>query len=211
MNRRLRLSLSVVALTVAILALGFSTLAISVNLPCAGFGTLGRTYDFIISINTEKDPSLFEYPGSLIGPVVRTSVSYVKPNQDEVPPVRYEDLWYHNWQALGLRRYNTLDLGNSAQVAVEIKHREEAGSSAQNAAAANAALRIVLDVFARKNSVACIIVPDADIQEIGTCMATAGFTMGPEPPPEQPVSCILMIPIITKSGQFRQILYYDPL
>ncbi|MBX9695426.1 MAG: hypothetical protein K2Z81_23780 [Cyanobacteria bacterium] len=209
MNRSRALALPLVAMSLAVALLSWSSMFLSFNLPCLGFGKLGHTFDYVLEIETKKDPSQFEYPGSLIGPIVRTSVSYVKPDNDEFAPVRYEDLWYHEWQALGCRRYHELDLGTSAQIAIEIKHQPES-SQPQNAAAANAALRVMLDVFAGRNSVACLIVPDDDMKSIGLYMEKAGFRMGNEPPPEQPIACSLLIPVQSKSGQNRQVLYYYP-
>src|SRR5262249_9751811 len=153
-----------------------------------------------------KDPTQFEYPGSLIGPVVAARVSYHKPNRDDIPPVVLEDLWYHDWQALGCRRYQEFTLGNNAQVAIEVKQVLNPSPS-QSAAAANAAIRIFLEVFSQRNSVAVLIVPDEQMAEIGSYMRKAGFHMGPEPPPEQPVVCSLVIPIVSKSGAARQMLF----
>ena len=204
MNRIKASLCAVTGLPVVALAI----LTINSMLPCQGFGSLSRTFDYIIDIETSPDPSQFEYAGSAIGPVVMASVSYHKPDCEESEVTRYEKLWYHDWQALGCRRQNALDLGGTSQVAIEVKHK--GGSPAQSAAAANATLRIILDVFSKRSSVATIIVPDDDMQAFGMNLARAGFRMEPEPPPEVPITCPMSISIQAKNSGFRQMLFYFP-
>jgi hypothetical protein len=98
-----------------ILAAAVSTLS------CYGSGELGRTYDWIITIQTEEVQNHFEYPGSRLAPPVKASVSYQKPGTEAV--ALYEDLWYRGWASLGCRRHADLNLGSNEQVAIQVVSR----------------------------------------------------------------------------------------
>lgn len=188
-----------------LLVLTFAIAALLV-LPCRS-QSLGRNYEYIFDIETEQIRDEFEYSGSLIGPVIKTEISYVKPSSDNEEPVAYENLWMHGWRLLGARRIGQLEL-TSGQIAIQIKHKTGFGSLQEGEAAAKAALRLFVDLYARRHSVSIIIVPDESMDCILNQMPQAGFTPGPEAAPDVPVYSPIIIPIRTASGSRKQVLYY---
>lgn len=174
--------------------------------PCRS-QSLGRNYEYIFDIETEQVRDEFEYSGSQIGPVIKTRISYIKPNSENEEPVAYENLWMHGWRLLGARRIGQLEL-TSGQIAIQIKHKTGFGSLQEGEAAAKAALRLFVDLYARRHSVSIIIVPDESMDCILNQMPQAGFTPGPEAAPDVPVYSPIIIPIRTASGSRKQVLYY---
>lgn len=198
---------NIVALFSAV-CLAFSLAWVAFQSPCSGIG-FGRPSDYLILIETDEDKSEFNYPGSIIGPVVKAKVSYSQPNKEEKePPVDYETLWYHEWQALGCRRLHTLDIPVGNQITLEVRHRYGLVQMAEAQAAANAILRLYVDAFAQRNCISSIIVPDESISLIANEMGHAGFYVAPPAPPDQPVICPIILTLVTKSGANKQILYY---
>jgi len=180
--------------------------AILLQKPCKGQG-LGRNYEYVFLIETEQVKNEFEYKDSLIGPVIKARVSYYKPNDEDAAPIQYEDLWFHGWQSLGCRRLNKLDIG-SGQIAIEARHRSGFGSLQEAEAAAKAILRVFVDLYANKQAVSTIIVPDESFGYILNQMPRAGFNPGPEAQPDVPVYSPIVIPIRTASSSQKQVLYY---
>ena len=164
-------------------------------------------FDYIFVVETEHLKDEFEYNGSRIGPVVKVNVSYYKPGQTK--PTRYENLWYHGWQVLGCKRFTPLALGNS-QVAIEMRHKERRNNKAENAAGANAMLRVFLEVLMSKSSVSTFIVPDLDFGAIENEMGQASFYGGNPPEPDKPTNCCLAMPLRSSSGSSRRFLFYRP-
>lgn len=191
-------------------ALAFLTTAVAtlliLQLPCKS-QSLGKTYDYLFLIETEQVRDQFEYNNSIIGPVVKTKITYSQPNNEDAEPVHYEDLWMHGWNILGCRRMHDLDL-HSGQVAFEVRHKSGFGSLQEAEAAAKAALRLFVDLYARRQSVSVILVPDESMGYMLNQMPQAGFTPGPESAPDVPVYSPIVIPIRTVSGSQKQVLYY---
>jgi hypothetical protein len=181
-------------------------LIIFCQLPCKS-QNLGKSYEYLFLIETEQVKNEFEYKGSIIGPVVKTKITYTRPNNEEIETVHYEDFWMHGWQMLGCRRMTDLELG-SGQVAIEVKHKSGYGSLPEGEAAAKAILRLFADIYSRRHSCSIIIVPDESMGYICNQMPRAGFTPGPEARPDVPVYSPIVIPIITTSGSEKQVLYY---
>lgn len=190
-----------------VILLSFAIIAAAFYLSPCRAQSLGKNYEYIFDIETEQVRDEFEYSGSLIGPVIKTEISYVKPNDESEAPVVYENLWMHGWRLLGARRTSQLEL-TSGQIAIQIKHKTGFGSLQEGEAAAKAALRLFVDLYARRHSVSIIIVPDESMDCILNQMPQAGFTPGPEAAPDVPVYSPIIIPIRTASGSRKQVLYY---
>ncbi len=184
-----------------------STLVFSlaaIGLPSSG--AFLNSYDYVFLIETEHLEDEFEYQGSKLGPVVKASVSYQQPGQGK--PIRYESLWYHGWQVLGCKRLNEISLGGTKQVAIEVRHKERKAGREENAAAANALMRIFLDVSMAKSCVSTFVVPDNEIGAIEKELAEAGFSAGDPPAPDKPVYKSIVIPVRTASGDAKRFLFY---
>jgi len=168
---------------------------------------LGGNYNNIILIETEEVKNEFEYKGSIIGPVIKAKVTYSRPNEENPQAIPYETLWFHGWQTLGCRRVNELKLGNG-QSAIQVKHKSGYGSLSEGEAAAKAILRVFVDLYSQKHAVTTIIVPDESMGYILNQMPRAGFNPGPKSKPDVPVYSLIVIPVISASGNEKQVLYY---
>lgn len=196
--------------TVCVVAISLSILVFCSILfwsqPCKS-QMLGGNYNNIILIETEEVKNEFEYTGSIIGPVIKAKVTYSRPNEDNPEAIPYETLWFHGWQTLGCRRVNDLKLGNG-QSAIQVKHKSGYGSLVEGQAAAKAILRVFVDLYAQKHAVTTIIVPDESMGYILNQMPQAGFNPGPKSRPDVPVYSQIVIPVMSASGNERQVLYY---
>lgn len=192
---------------VAALALVLFCLVAGWQRPCKS-QTIGGSQRYIILIETEQVHNEFEYKNSIIGPVIKTKISCLKPKEEDFEPVHYENLWLHGWQMLGCRRMNKLEISRGQPLAIEVKHKSGFGSLEEGEAAAKAILRVFVDLYARKHAVSTIIVPDESFGYILNQMPRAGFNPGPEAQPDVPVYSPIVIPIRTTSGSQKQVLYY---
>lgn len=193
--------------TLLVATLVLTCFAIGANqIPCRS-QSMGRNFDYIFDVETDQVRNEFEYKNSLIGPVIKTRISYTRPNIEDSERVQYEDLWNNGWQTLGCRRINELDL-QPGQVAIQVKHKSGFGSLKEGEAAAKAVLRLFVDLYARRQAVSVIILPDESFGYILNQMPQAGFTPGPEAQPDVPVFSPIVIPVRTNSGSDKQVLYY---
>jgi len=126
-------------------------------------------YDWIVDIKTTELKDYFKYKGAAFRDISKARVSYYAgraSEKDKATP--YQDLYYGGRKPLGLERYSPLDkIEYGDNVAIRIHHeslRKSASASdsmsdAEAWAAANAALRVMLDANLRKASVLVVIVP----------------------------------------------------
>lgn len=167
---------------------------------------LDRTYDWIISIETEKMKGYLDQKGSTLKPIVKATVSY-KPGSGGTT-TKFEELFYHNWIALGMRRYKPLSLGNSDQVAIVVTHKQPPPTPEETNATANAIVRIFVDAYLKGNAVTNVIVPDATMGQIVQNLKQANFYPGNEDAPDQPNFSSLILHLESASGASKQTMFY---
>lgn len=178
------------------------------QLPCVGVAGLSRSHDFIVLIETEPEPKLFEFPGSRIGPVVKTNISYYRPDRPDLDRIEYERLYYHDWQPIGCRRLKKLDFPHGGNIAIEVRHKRGFATNAELGASADAILRMFVDLFAERAAASSIIVPDDSMDGICEEMNRWKFYAGDEARPEVPIVCPIILPIENASGRIKKVLYY---
>lgn len=198
-------------LVCCVIAIGIGLLTCFVcQLPCIGLPGLGRAHDYVFVIETEPEPALFEFPGSRIGPVVKASVSYYRPDRPDLDRVEYEKIYYHEWQPIGCRRLRELDFPNGGNVCIEVRHKRGFASNAELGASADAILRMFIDIFAKRTSASAIIVPDDSMDGICEEMNRWKFYADDQSKPEVPIICPMILPIQNSSGSTKKALYYMP-
>lgn len=183
------------------LAACFATFALAVNV----LGTnLGRTYDRIVEIRTCHVDHYFDYKGSVLHPPVKAAITTHAPGNQDLR--EYEELWYRDWDCIGCRRLGGIGLKPGQQVALHVSH-DSGGSEREQAAAANAIVRLLLDCYANGAMVASVIVPDGSLSGIASAMRKASFIPGREAAPDEPVYTKLQLELRTPSGA-KQVMYY---
>jgi hypothetical protein len=202
MNKSQSLVCCVAALVIGLLS------CLVCQLPCIGLPGLGRSHDYIVVIETEPEPAMFEFPGSRIGPIVRANISYYQPHRDDLDPIQYEKLYYHDWQPVGCRRLRKLDFPYGGNICIEVRHKRGFATPAELGAAADAILRLFIDIFAEQKSASAIIVPDDSLDGICEQMNRWKFYAGDAAKPEVPIICPIILPIESSSGNTQKVLYY---
>ncbi len=198
MSRRALLNLFVAATAVPCVFFAFAL---------NGFGQgLDRSYDWIITIETEKVSGFLDQKQSTLKPVIKASVSY-RPGKGGAIS-KYEDLFYNNWIALGMRRYKPLALGNSDQVAIVVSHKQGQATPEELCASANAILRVFVDAYLKGNAVTNIIVPESSLSQIVQNLKQANFYPGDDEKPDQPVFSSIILHLEGSPSGTKQTMFY---
>jgi hypothetical protein len=159
--------------------------------------------EWTITISAQRLDSYLNFTGSILTPVVKTSVYYNQSGQN----IHYQDLYYSQGQPIGCRRYSALNVtpGTGGVIAVvKLSNNDQQ----QGCAVANAAIRTYLDLSIQKSSVRELTVApdyfDNLIQGLGQC----GFQPF-EIVPDKPFKAKIVLEVVSNpSGRF-QYLYYD--
>src|SRR5271163_2582384 len=81
--------------------------------------SLSRRFDFVINVQTQVLQGYMGYAGSQLNPITQLSVSYQETGRWDPSRrgqvIKYEDLWYHNCDAIGCRRYNLFKVAPAGQ------------------------------------------------------------------------------------------------
>lgn len=192
--------------TISAILICLSLIALLAQLP--GLGQITKSKEFKVLIETELPKDEFEYKGSKLGPVVLATVTCRSAWLEDSQPKIYEKIWLHDWQLLGLRRFNPLDFSEGGQVSIEVRHKGGYSSLAEAEAAAKAVLRLYVDIYETKHPTTIVTLPDDSIAHILNQMPRAGFIPGGEAAPDVPISSPMIIPVRSLSGATKMVLYY---
>lgn len=168
---------------------------------------LERTYDWIISIETEKLSGYLDQKRSTLKPIVKATVTYKAGVGGAT--IKFEELFYNNWIALGMRRYRALSLGNSDQVAIIVTHKQGPSTPEETSAAANAILRVFVDAYLKGNAVTNIIVPEASLSPIVQNLKQANFYPGDDEKPDQPIYSSIVLHLEASPSGTKQTMFYS--
>lgn len=167
---------------------------------------LERTYDWIITIETEKLKGFLDEKQSTLKPVIKATVTYRPGSGGTI--TKYEDLFYNSWIALGMRRYKPLALGNSDQVAIVVSHKQGQATPDETSASANAILRVFVDAYLKGNAVTNIIVPETSLNQIVQNLKQANFYPGDDEKPDQPVFSSIVLHLEGSPSGTKQTMFY---
>lgn len=174
--------------------------------PSAWSEGLARNYDWIITIETEKLSGFLDQKNSTLKPLVKATVTF-KPGSGGAT-TKFEELFYRNWIALGMRRYKPLSLGNSDQVAIVVTHKQGQAAPEETSAAANAILRVFVDAYLKGNAVANVIVPESSLSSIVQNLKQANFYPGDDEKPDQPVFSSIVLHLEGSPSGSKQTMFY---
>ncbi len=155
--------------------------SISTFLVCAAFllsihGSLAASNDWVVTIKTSTLEKCLDYPDSNLKPVVRASVYFEQglgelseeekeiqkrgaPPDEEVTFTKYEDIFYSHLHPLGLKRYLALRIKEGTPGIIKIIPSNSASRQEEANAAANATVRLFLNLYLNKTALRSILVP----------------------------------------------------
>lgn len=187
-----------------------------------GQQTPASTADWVVTIETKTVDNCLKYPDSKLQPLIRTSVHFeqalLEPTKEDaellkrgaeqekaIPPTLYETLYSSHSRTVGLRRFKQMIIkpGSTGTIKVTSNNlnRDEA------AAAANASIRLFLDLYLNKMPLRSIVVPreifDIYVQEI----QRFGFRPVTIVPGEM-MSALIMLSVRSDTGGRQQYLSY---
>lgn len=127
------------------------------NIPKSVLRTILTPYG-LVEIDSAFVKDYMKFKGSPLQEIVHVSVSYMKEiGKDSFHP--YEELWYQSNQPIGSARKGDLDLVSNFPVGINVKLNSQF-SDAEVKAAANASVRLFLDISLKRAMVSSIAVDD---------------------------------------------------
>lgn len=195
MRRLILLSACLVALTVL---LGFSFEPVQA----------GETdpADWVVEISTQELHHYLQYAGSIFKPLIIARVVYFNP-QSLSSKYRYEDIFYHNGEAIGCRRKGRLAFGNNFDVSIFVAEKSSFSAS-EKAAAANAIVRLLLDLLLKGNMVTAVVVPDSAFTEIVEGLKRQNFDVVGQAIPGKAAYGAIVIRLNSSPSGLKQTLCY---
>jgi len=177
---------------------------------CVGFlpARAGWTpYDWLITIELTENPNQLDYKDSSLSPVTEARISYA--TADGSNSTDYETIWFGNGKAYGIEREEDFSIGDGQGVAIKIVHDGSLPTNADLHAAANAIIRMYLDVHASRNNFQFVIVPDDSFSGIISALGDEHFQVF-TPRLEVPYQVSALILIQDESGKQKQTVCYAP-
>jgi len=159
--------------------------------------------DWVMVLDVTRLPNYLKYPGSKLCPITQVRVSYLN-CLDKLParPVLYEDLWYHDAQPIGCRRYSLITIKQfDRRGTIFLKPGKDA--SANTAAVANAIVRLSVDLNVHDVSAAAVLVPEEVHRQLVSDFSGFGFFKRPVQSGAQ-----VSIRLVSNPRVFDEYLYY---
>lgn len=130
---------------------------------------LNQRYDWVVYLNAKSVARFLDYPSSSLNPIVNVEVNCrmtprITRNTSN-DQTHYEDLWYHESQPIGCRRFCKLPFKEGLQGAICVSSTEDSFNNP--APIANAIVRLLLDVYANTDMLVVVLAPPS--QESAIC------------------------------------------
>jgi hypothetical protein len=145
------------------------------------------TADWVLSINTKVIERCLNYPNSKLSPLVRSSIYFeqnvLEPSDVDkelvkrgaepdaaIPETLYEYLYSSHFRTIGMRRFKQLVIKPGTTGTIKVTTSNSSFKQEEINAAANATIRMYLDLYLNKMPLRSIVVPrdgfDLFIQEL---------------------------------------------
>jgi hypothetical protein len=167
---------------------------------------LVQPYDWTVEIQTQKLTRQFDYPGSVLQPIVKAEIQYYSTNAP-ANKTAYENIWFNNGKAVGLERLHNLDINQGDGVSLRIVGKTGALSPEECKAAANAILRMTLDTYLNRNAVVTVRLPDSYFTQIISALQSNPHIVN-APDGVEPADATLSMFFQSESTLQRQQLFY---
>ncbi|HNB16804.1 MAG TPA: hypothetical protein PLC15_15575 [Candidatus Obscuribacter sp.] len=179
-------------------------LLVSSMYPALGFKLFDQS-ETVVDLKVKAAKNLFDYKGTVLGEPVKASVFFTDKDGGKG---HYQDLWFTGATAIGLNRFSVLSVPSGSSVAIAIA-LEDAGSATQVQAAANASLRILLDLYVEGHSVSRLEVADDDTaRALISSLGQAGFVESAAVLPDELVETSLSLSVKSRSSNRLYSLNY---
>ena len=122
---------------------------------------------------------------------------------------KYEVIWYRKGEPVGLRRLGEFTFKAPQQVALRVAHASSSVDENEVKAAANACLRLFLDLNAKTMSPVAIFVPRRSFNPFVQRMNQMNFYSAQEPPPDTPVYASIVLSVESEPPGLKQLLFYS--
>lgn len=145
---------------------------------------LEREFDWAMYVDIRNLDHYLKYKGSRLHPLTRGRVyfnSYIHPRRPGVSTQQsqvYQDLWYHQGQPLGLRRRSALNIEKGTTGTIVIS--QYADENGQAKCAANAIVRLLVELQLKDIVVGTVIVPQDKYKDIVGALEHYGFRIQPQ-------------------------------
>jgi hypothetical protein len=141
---------------------------------------LNKQYDWLLYCDMETVPNYMQYKGSPMNPIVRFIVKYRVTNhfqRNAMPdnPIKYEEIWYHDGKAVGLKRYTDFFPSTMQQGALYFRSLGDAQVTDYTREVANLAVRLTMDVYCKRSIMAAAIVPAGAFENVASYLQYYNF------------------------------------
>jgi hypothetical protein len=172
--------------------------------------SLDQRFDFVIEVQTQILKNYMGYTGSTLYPITQLRVSYRETprstNSQVSTSVLYEDLWYHNCQAIGCRRYNLFQIKPGEQGCIHFLTSSD--TTGAGCPIANATTRLLLDIGLNNSALASVIVPVDAVNSVVSQFEQFNFHSY-VPKPDVGVKATMNLFVCSEPVGVKQYLYYD--
>lgn len=165
-----------------------------------------KLYDYEIMVEVVETNEL-RYKDSPLAPVTEARISYAA--ADGSDDTNYETIAFGNGKAYGLVRDGDFVIGEGQGVVVRVKHDAQYPSQADFDSAANAIVRMFLEVHLSRNIFQYVVVPDDSYSGIVQAMGNEHFQVFTSRP-DIPYKITASILLSNESGTQSTTVCYAP-
>jgi hypothetical protein len=172
--------------------------------------SMNQRFDFVIEVQTQVLQNYMNYTGSTLYPITQLRVTYRETQRLSSglagTNIQYEDLWYHNCQAIGCRRYNVFQVKPGEQGCIHFLTSSDTGGA--GCPIANATTRLLLDIGLNNSALAAVIVPTDSVNSV--IQQFEQFNFHPfVPVPDKPVQATMSLFVCSEPAGIKKYLYYS--
>ena len=172
--------------------------------------SLDQRFDFVIEVQTQILQNYMNYTGSTLYPITQLRVTYRETprstGNQAGTTVQYEDLWYHNCQAIGCRRYNLFQIKPGEQGCIHFLTSSD--TSGAGCSIANATIRLLLDIGLNNSALASVVVPAGAVNSVVSQFEQFNFHAY-IPKPDVGVKATMNLFVCSEPVGVKQYLYYN--
>jgi hypothetical protein len=172
--------------------------------------SLDQRFDFVIEVQTQILQNYMNYTGSTLYPITQLRVTYRETprstGSQAGTTVQYEDLWYHNCQAIGCRRYNLFQIKPGEQGCIHFLTSSD--TSGAGCSIANATTRLFLDIGLNNSALASVVVPVDAVNSVISQFEQFNFHAF-VPKPDAGVKATLNLFVCSEPVGVKKYLYYN--
>lgn len=143
-----------------------------------------KQYDYILYVDVYTINKFMNYKGSQFTPMdvlvvtfkrTTSPFSMQKLTPEQLLPRKYEEIWYANGKAVGMKRFIDLPVNAQLQGAIYFRSDMDNGVGDHTLPCANCAVRLLLDIYIKRSILAAVIVPGSCFQQFGTDLGQLNF------------------------------------